>query len=420
MRILIVDDHEVVRRGVLSLLSAEPGFEVCGEAVDGLDAIDKAQLLKPEVVVMDISMPNLNGLDASREIRRILPQTKILILSQHHLQEMIRQAFAAGANGYVVKTAVSTELVAAVKTLQHDGDIPAPAAFISSDVDLDVQEVLQRSIVFERALRETSERLRLAQQVARIGTFEFNVQTGVNRWTPELEALHGLSPGTFPRTFSAWERMVHPDDRLATLRSLAAAANGSGFENEWRIVWPDGSVHWMLGRAFLFRDESGAPERWIGVNIDITERKMAAERAERLSRLLDISFDAIVLRDAGDCVRFWNRGAQDLYGWTAEEAYGNVTHTLLSTRFPVPLELIAVALRKDGRWEGELTHRAKDGHVVTVVSRWALVGDWETREPWVLETNTQITSPQTKNFPPTKEQTHGSRPLTLPTTEPHV
>ena len=403
MRILIVDDHEIVRRGVRSLLAAEPDFEVCGEGLDGRHAIEKAKLLRPDVIVMDISMPNLNGLEAAREIRRVLPKAKILILSQHSLPQMIRQAFAAGADGYVVKSAISTELVAALRKVQN-GDVMPVAHFAPTDATIDLQEILQRSIVFERALRQTGERLQLAQQVARIGTFELDLKTGANTWTPELEILYGLEPGTFPGTQSAWEQMIHPDDRLATLQKLVAAANGPGFESEWRVVWPDGSVHWLLGRASLFKDQAGNVERWVGVNIDITERKISEERAERLSHLLDLSFDAIVLRDANDCVRFWNRAAKDLYGWAAEEACGRVTHTLLDTAFAEPLETIFETLRKNGRWEGELDHCCKNGRRVTVLSRWALVSDWESGKLWVLETNTRISAETTTDQPRSRKR----------------
>lgn len=392
MRVLIVDDHEVLRRGVRSLLLSRADVEICGEAFDGREAIEKAQELRPDVVVMDVSMPRMNGLEATRSIAQILPQTKIIMLSQHDVPEMMKQAFSMGAHAYVVKSAISDQLLTALDAVQR-GDTVSQDTYGSAEVNIDVQEILQRSAVFERSLREAEERLRLAQQVARVGTFEFNVKTGVGRWTPEMETLYGLQPNTFPGTQSAWEQMIHSDDRLATLQKLdAAATNRDGFEGEWRVVWLDGSVHWLLGRAFLFKDNAGRAERWVGVNIDITERKLSEERAERLSRLLDLSFDAILLRDTNDCVRFWNRAAQELYGWNAEEAHGHVTHTLLNTRFPEPLEMIFATLKRDGRWEGELTHTSKDGQTVKVLSRWGLVRNWETGQLWVLETNTDITA----------------------------
>ncbi len=390
LRILIVDDHEVVRRGVRSLLLTRADVDICGEAVDGREAIEKAQELRPDIIVMDISMPRMNGLEATRSIRQILPQTKIIILSQHDIPQMMKQAFSMGAHAYVVKSAMSDQLITALETVKRGG-VPSSDIYGSTQVNIDVQEILQRSVVFERALRETEERLRLAQQAARVGSFEFNFKTGVYRWTPELEALYGLRPGTFSGTYSAWEMLIHPEDRHATVTAFKESPVGQVFESEWRVIWPDSSVHWLLGRAWLFSDKDGKPERWVGVNIEITERKRAEAETKKLLRLLDLSFDAIVLRDVADRVRYWNRGAQELYGWTAEEAFGNVTHSLLQTAFPEPLEEIFAVLRTEGRWEGELTHSTKDGKRVTVLSRWGLFQDWESGEPWVMETNTNIT-----------------------------
>ena len=111
MRILVADDHELVRRGVRSLLQTRPDIEVCCESIDGRDAIEQAQRLNPDLIVMDISMPRLNGLEATREIRRTLPAVDVLILSQHNSTEMMRQALNAGARGYVVKTAISQDLL---------------------------------------------------------------------------------------------------------------------------------------------------------------------------------------------------------------------------------------------------------------------------------------------------------------------
>ena len=119
MRILIADDHEIIRQGLRNLLSADRNWEICGEAVDGRDAIEKARELKPDVVLMDISMPNMDGLQATRAIRQSIPEIEILILSQHDSKEMIRQAFKAGAKGYVVKSAISDDLMTALQTVSR-------------------------------------------------------------------------------------------------------------------------------------------------------------------------------------------------------------------------------------------------------------------------------------------------------------
>jgi signal transduction histidine kinase len=119
VRILVADDHEVIRRGVRALLAAGRDCEICGEAVDGQDAVEKAHQLHPDLVIMDVSMPNLNGLEATRVIRRSLPGTQILILTQHDSQEMMRQALNAGARGFVVKSSVAHDLLNAVEAAQR-------------------------------------------------------------------------------------------------------------------------------------------------------------------------------------------------------------------------------------------------------------------------------------------------------------
>jgi DNA-binding NarL/FixJ family response regulator len=120
MRVLIVDDHEVIRKGVRSLL-AQSHFDVCGEGVDGEDAIEKAKQLKPDVIVMDVTMPKLNGLEATRQVLEILPDAEVLILSQHESPEMVREAFNAGARGYVVKSSIAKDLLAALeKVSRHE------------------------------------------------------------------------------------------------------------------------------------------------------------------------------------------------------------------------------------------------------------------------------------------------------------
>jgi PAS domain S-box-containing protein len=501
----------------------------------------------------------------------------------------------------------------------------------------------------EEKLREREELLRQAQQVASIGTFEWNIKTGVNRWTPELETMYGLPQGGFLGTQAAWEQLVHPEDRDEAVRGITRALKEGSFEGDWRVIWPDGSVHWLLGRALIFRDEAGEPERLIGVNIDVTARKRAesaleqserrfreiidllpaaiyttdaegrlthfnraavelsgrtpqlgtdrwcvtwklfrpdgtrlphdecpmavalkkglivdgveaiAERpdgsriwftpyprplrnaegaiigginmlvditdrkkseqatgllaaivdssddaiisksldgvitswnksAERLfgytaeeavgqhitlivpadrrheeatilgrlrrgeridhfetvrmrkdgktldisltispvkdaagrvigaskvardiserkraeqalaerAQLLDLSNDAILVRDGADRVTYWNKSASELYGYSREEALGRVTHELLHTEHPEALERIFEELHRDGRWTGELIHRHKDGNPIVVVSRWALDRDDQGNRKHILETNNDITRQKQK------------------------
>ena len=151
MRLLIVDDHEVVRRGVRSLLLEQPEIDVCGEAVDGQDALDKALELKPDVILMDVSMPRLNGLEATRQIRSILPDCEVLILSQHENPEMARQALKAGARGYVIKGSISKDLISAVKKAFRREYFFDPAILDQTPSGhIDLQEILQRSAAFEQ------------------------------------------------------------------------------------------------------------------------------------------------------------------------------------------------------------------------------------------------------------------------------
>ncbi len=119
-RILIADDQAVIRRGLRSVLSGRPDWEVCGEAVDGRDAIAKARELHPDIILLDVTMPNLNGLDASRVIRREFPESKILIVSQHDPVQMLPQALEAGAVGYVAKSDIARELIAKVQELARE------------------------------------------------------------------------------------------------------------------------------------------------------------------------------------------------------------------------------------------------------------------------------------------------------------
>ena len=119
LRILLADDHEVVRRGLREQLGAHDGWEICGEARDGREAVKLALKLAPDVAVIDLSMPELNGLEATRQIRREMPQTEVLIFTMHETEQLIREVLSAGARGYVLKTDIGRHLTNAVEALSH-------------------------------------------------------------------------------------------------------------------------------------------------------------------------------------------------------------------------------------------------------------------------------------------------------------
>jgi DNA-binding NarL/FixJ family response regulator len=120
IKVLLADDHTIVRKGLRSLLDGEKGIRVVAEAEDGREAIKKAEKLHPDVVVMDITMPGLNGIEATRQLKKRFPQMKILILSMHKNEEYILQTLQAGASGYLIKKAAPSELVLAIHAAQRN------------------------------------------------------------------------------------------------------------------------------------------------------------------------------------------------------------------------------------------------------------------------------------------------------------
>jgi PAS domain S-box-containing protein len=179
----------------------------------------------------------------------------------------------------------------------------------------------------EAALRESEERLRLSQEAAHIGNFDWDLETGVKVWSPELELLYGLPPGGFPQTREAWESLLHPDDRERALASVEhALETGELVEEEWRVIWPDGSEHWLAARFQAYPDGEGRPVRIVGVNLDITCRKWSEEalRASEAIKtaILDSALDAIFTLDHQGHLVGFNPAAERIFGYAREEVLG--------------------------------------------------------------------------------------------------
>jgi DNA-binding NarL/FixJ family response regulator len=171
-RILLVDDHELVRRGIRSLLEAEDDFEVCAEAADGRQAIELVRELTPDVVVMDIGMPGLNGIDATRRIRKTDRRTEVLALSLHESEHFAREVLAAGARGYVFKSDAAHEVVQAVRS------------------------ILRKKQYLTKRLAESAERLGLAEKK------KSNASTGSRLTRREREVMQLVAEGHSSRSIS--------------------------------------------------------------------------------------------------------------------------------------------------------------------------------------------------------------------------
>ena len=145
IRVLIAEDHTIVRQGLSALLRAEPDIEVAGEAPDGLEAIELAKKVIPDVVLMDIAMKNLNGLDATQKIKKLFPHIKVLVLTMYDNEEWIFQILKAGASGYLIKDSAMTDLVSAIRAIYQGDSYLSPS--ISRKV---IEEYIRRAEMGER------------------------------------------------------------------------------------------------------------------------------------------------------------------------------------------------------------------------------------------------------------------------------
>jgi DNA-binding NarL/FixJ family response regulator len=148
--VLLADDHSLVRKGFRRLLEDEPGIQVVGEASDGSEAIHLAQELKPQVIVMDMSMPGLNGIQACVEILKVLPKTAILMLSMYSEEAQVRNAIKAGAKGYVLKNAVDVDLASAIRDVAAGKRVVGPG--LLSDINIEDDETAEKLTPRERQI----------------------------------------------------------------------------------------------------------------------------------------------------------------------------------------------------------------------------------------------------------------------------
>jgi PAS domain S-box-containing protein len=149
----------------------------------------------------------------------------------------------------------------------------------------------------EEVLRKHQEILQLVHNIGKIGHWEWNAQTDENKWSPEIEALYGLPPGGFKGGYAGWAELLHPDDLAKAEADVRRALETGEYFTEFRVIWPDGSVHWLETRAKMFKDGQGKPERMVGVNMDVTDRKRVEEQLRQSQLELQQRIDQLADTD---------------------------------------------------------------------------------------------------------------------------
>jgi PAS domain S-box-containing protein len=189
-----------------------------------------------------------------------------------------------------------------------------------------------------------------------------------------------------------WLNAIHPDDRERTASIWTKAVETRGlYETEYRIRRADGQYRHFAIRGVPVLTGDGSIREWVGICTDIHERKQIEDELRKQVVLLNLAHDAILVRDLQSKIIFWNRGAEETYGWTAEEAVGRLIHELLRTESVAPARVIEAEVQQEGEWEGELRHVTRDGRTIVVASRWSLQRDHHGVPVNILEINRDIT-----------------------------
>ena len=307
--ILVVDDEPESRTLLTEILTAE-GYAV-RVADSGPLALRSLALMRPELILLDVKMPEMDGFETCRRFKEHpdLRSIPVIFLSGSVDSADRVEGFRVGGIDFISKPLQREEMLARVRTHLQLSTLRAHLE----------EQVTQKTA----KLRESEERFRFAQKAANIGTFDWNVKTGVHSWTPELEAIYGLPPGGFSGTRQVWEELIHPDDRKTiTARVDKSLETGTPTKDEWRIVWPDGSIHWIAGRWQALKDGPAGSLRVLGIIIEVTDRKNTEEALrkseERFRLAMKATNDSIWDIDLKTGIVSWNDTYANLYGRPSE------------------------------------------------------------------------------------------------------
>jgi PAS domain S-box-containing protein len=244
----------------------------------------------------------------------------------------------------------------------------------------------------QETLRESEERFRGVFEQGPIGVALLDLDNRMVKTNPAFCRMLEYSESELARMTPL--DLTHPDDRDSCMKLLGRLDRGEipVCKMEKRYIKKHGDIMWASLTASVIRDSEGRPLHGLGVVEDITERRLAQQKMAEQAALLDLARDSIIERDLEGRIIFWNRGAEETYGWTAKEALGKLAHVLLQTKFPIPLEEIESTALAQGVWEGELEQTTRAGARIVVASRWSASRDEHEAARAYLVINRDITA----------------------------
>ena len=323
-----------------------------------------------DLVLSDYALPGYDGLTALALVRRLRPEVPFILVSGTLGEEQAVDSLKSGATDYVLKSRLN-RLVPAMRRALCEAEAQA-----------------QR--------RQAEEKLRQSQKLFRQITENVDDLIAVL----DLQGRRVFHSPSYHRVLGRPQSLVgtdsfadiHPEDRERIRRIFfQTVASGSGQRAEYRFVLRDGRVRFIESQGSVIRDNGGAISGVLVVSRDITERKRAEEQIREQVALLDKARDAIMVQDLEGRIRYWNKGAARLYGWTATEAIGQYAEKFLFGEMSAQLRDAIRVVTERGEWTGELTQTTKQGKTVTVEGRWTLLLDAAGHPTANLVINTDVT-----------------------------
>jgi PAS domain S-box-containing protein len=372
------------KRAEVALQSTKAKLEsIIGSAMDAVISIDEQQ----RIVVFNQAAETIFRCTASdaigSSVNRFVPAS-LRGIHREHIHRF-------GTEGVTARSMSSPGILTGIRA---DGEEFPIEATIS-------QSLSEGQRLFTVILRDITERKRAEDAVRkseeRLSSLVEATSDVVYCMSPDWGEMRHLIGRDFiadtEEPSGTWlKKYIHPDDQQLVIATFNKAIRSKTiFELEHRVLRVDGTLGWTFSRAIPIQDPDGNILEWFGTATDVTERKQAEQALREQAELLDLAHDTILMRSLDGTIRFWNHGAEKMYGYSRQQVIGKTAHGILQTVFPQPLPEIEAALLRNGQWEGELIHTTLDGSRIVVASRWVLQHD-KNGEAFVMESNNDITA----------------------------